>query len=79
MVDLAAVLSGGQVENDIYLMPSDIVYVPKTWIAKAGDFVDQYFNRVLMVDSFFRGAWSALGHYGVGEKVFNIDYDERYY
>ena len=69
-VDLASVMSGEQIENDIYLMPSDIVYVPKTSIAKAGKFVDQYFRRVLMVDSILRGAGSALGHYWVREEVF---------
>ncbi len=74
-VDLASVMSGEQIENDIYLMPSDIVYVPKTAIAKAGTFVDQYLRRVLMVDSVIRGAGNALGFYWVRESVFG--YDEK--
>ncbi len=68
-IDLGAVMSGEQIENDIYLMPSDIVYVPKTFIAKAGKFVDQYLRRVLMVDSIVRGAGNALGHYWAREHV----------
>ncbi len=69
VVDLGAVMSGEQIENDIYLMPSDIIYVPKTFIAKAGKFVDQYLRRVLMVDSIVRGAGSALGHYWAREHI----------
>jgi protein involved in polysaccharide export with SLBB domain len=76
-VDLASVMSGEQIENDIYLMPSDIVYVPKTAIAKAGKFVDQYFRNVLMVDSIIRGAGFALGHYWVREEVFDHEFLEE--
>lgn len=61
-IDLGPVMSGEQMENDIYLMPSDIVYVPKTWIAKAGKFVDQYMRRVLFVDSLLQGIGYALGY-----------------
>jgi len=61
-IDLTTVLSGEQMENDVYLMPSDIVYVPKTWVAKAGDFVDQYLRRVLMFDHILAGAGWALGY-----------------
>lgn len=61
-IDLESVMSGEQMENDIYLMPSDIVYVPKTWIAKAGKFVDQYMRRVLFVDSILQGVGYALGY-----------------
>ena len=62
VIDLKPVLSGEQIENDIYLMASDIVYVPKSWIAKAGDFVDMYLRRVLMVDSVIAGVGWALGY-----------------
>jgi len=61
-IDLGPVISGEQLENDIYLMPSDIVYVPKTWISKAGDFVDQYLRRVLFVDAIVSGVGWALGY-----------------
>jgi protein involved in polysaccharide export with SLBB domain len=62
IIDLTPVLSGEQMENDVYLMPSDIVYVPKTWIAKAGDFVEQYIRRVLMLDQVVAGAGWGLGY-----------------
>jgi protein involved in polysaccharide export with SLBB domain len=72
-IDLRAVMSGEQVENDIYLRPSDIVYVPKTTIAKAGKFVDQYVRRVLMLDSIVMGAGQALGWYWVRDDVFHTE------
>src|SRR3989304_5321030 len=34
-------------EKDVYLKPYDIVYVPKTPIAKADKFVDQYINQII--------------------------------
>lgn len=61
-VDLGPVITGEQMENDIYLVASDIVYVPKTWIAKAGKFADQYLRRVLFVDSVVQGVGYALGY-----------------
>lgn len=32
---------------DIYLKPYDIVYIPKTFIAQADKFVDQYINQII--------------------------------
>ena len=40
-VDLKAAIDGAT-EGNILLQPSDVVYVPKTWIAKANLFVKQY-------------------------------------
>ncbi len=68
VIDLKPLLSGEQMENDIYLMASDIVYVPKNWISKAGDFVDMYLRRVLMVDSVVAGVGWALGYNWVIEQ-----------
>jgi protein involved in polysaccharide export with SLBB domain len=73
VVDLEPVISGEQIENDIYLMPSDIVYVPKTSIAKAGDFVTQYMRRVFMLDSVIRGAGSALGWSFVRSDIYDFE------
>jgi protein involved in polysaccharide export with SLBB domain len=70
VIDLGAVISGEQLENDIYLMPSDIVYVPKTFIAKAGKFVQQYLRDVLMVDRIIYGAGWALGYWWVTEDIY---------
>jgi protein involved in polysaccharide export with SLBB domain len=62
VVDLSTVISGEHLENDIYLMPSDIVYVPMTFIGKAGLFVDQYLRRTLFVDTLLSGVGYALGY-----------------
>ena len=62
VIDLDPVISGKHLENDIYLMPSDIVYVPMTFIGKAGVFVDQYLRRVLFVDTLLSGIGYALGY-----------------
>jgi protein involved in polysaccharide export with SLBB domain len=62
VIDIASVISGEQLENDIYLKPSDIVYVPKTWVARAGDFVDAYLRRLLFFDNVLEGVGYALGY-----------------
>ena len=58
-IDLAAVMAanGG---NDMQLRPDDIVYVPKSAIANANKFIDQYIGGLLM----FRG-WS----FGVSQNL----------
>ena len=52
-LDLEDSIDGETTVGDIQLQPFDIVYVPKTWIANANVFVDQYIRGLLM----FRG-WS---------------------
>jgi len=44
-VDLERVLARG--EGDVLLQPQDIVYVPKTLIAKVDLFVEQYINQII--------------------------------
>jgi protein involved in polysaccharide export with SLBB domain len=61
-IDLKPVISGQQIENDIYVMPSDIVYVPKTWVAEAGVFVRQWMRDVFFVDRVLNGVGYALGY-----------------
>ncbi len=34
-------------KNDIYLQPFDVVFVPKTLVATAGQFVEQYINKLI--------------------------------
>lgn len=51
-VDLDQAIDGETAEGDIRLQPYDVVYVPKTWIAKANKFVNQYIERLLL----YRGA-----------------------
>lgn len=44
-VNVSDVLGGD--EPDVLLRPYDIVYVPKSYIAEAGKFVDQYANQIV--------------------------------
>lgn len=46
-IDLDVVVSGKAPEKDILLKPYDIVYVPKTFIAKANKFVEQYIKNLI--------------------------------
>ncbi len=46
-VDLAKVISGKSAENDVYLRPFDVIYVPKSPIANLNKFVDQYINKII--------------------------------
>jgi len=51
LVDLQKVLNGGDTNGDVLLQPSDVVYVPKSAIAKANLFVKQYIQDLIL----FRG------------------------
>jgi protein involved in polysaccharide export with SLBB domain len=44
-VDIGAVVDGSQTNQDIALMPFDVVYVPKSPIANVNKFVDQYIRQ----------------------------------
>ncbi len=55
-VDLEQVIYGEEI-RDFQLQPYDVVYVPKTWIAKANKFVNQYIERLLL----FKGASLGFG------------------
>jgi len=58
-IDLAAVMEAGS-GNDLQLQPDDIVYVPKSAIANANKFIEEYIGGLLM----FRG-WS----FGVSQNL----------
>ena len=64
---LQSVIDGRQLENDIYLKPSDIVYVPKTWIGKANKFVNQYIRGLFFFDTVMQGVGYALGYNWVND------------
>jgi protein involved in polysaccharide export with SLBB domain len=66
-VDLNPVIAGEHLENDLYLMPSDIVFVPKTWVAKAGDFTDLVLRKLLFFNNIMSGVGGALGYQWVIE------------
>jgi polysaccharide biosynthesis/export protein len=46
-IDLTKVINGTDMSQDIHLMPYDIVYVPKSNIARIDKFVDEYINRIV--------------------------------
>ncbi len=52
-LDLQHVLKAGQSDEDVMLQPLDVVYVPKTRIAKVNQFVDQYIRRLLPLPGSF--------------------------
>lgn len=52
-IDLAAVMEADSAGADLQLQPDDIVYVPKSAIANANKFIEEYIGGLLM----FRG-WS---------------------
>ncbi len=49
-VNLAALLQKGQLDQDVPLQGYDIVYVPRSGIAEANLFVDQYIRQMLPID-----------------------------
>ena len=63
-LDLAQIMDGEGVDGDVQLQPSDIVYVPKTWITKANLFIRDYIQGLLQ----FRGV-----HLGFNLSNFIID------
>ncbi len=52
-LDLTQGLRVGGVGNDVMLQPADVVFVPKTRIAKVNQFVDQYIRRLLPLPGSF--------------------------
>jgi polysaccharide biosynthesis/export protein len=48
-VDLLRILKDGDPSTDVALTPADVVFVPKTAIARANQFVDQYFLKLIPV------------------------------
>ena len=57
-IDLARMIDDEAAGPDVELQPYDIVYVPKTWIAKANKFVNQYIEQLLL----FRGFSVGVGY-----------------
>ena len=47
-VDLSKAIYEGNAQDHFKLKPYDIVYVPKTFIAKANKFVNQYIERLIL-------------------------------
>jgi protein involved in polysaccharide export with SLBB domain len=49
MIDLRPVISGEDVTNDILLQSSDLIIVPRTRIASANQWMEQYFRDLLPI------------------------------
>lgn len=58
-IRLTDFIEGNAPDQNIYLQHEDIVIVPKTAIAKAGDFVEQFFARTAPMFSWWSAAWQA--------------------
>lgn len=59
LVNLDKILSAGDISQDLLMRQYDIVYVPKTAIARRNLFVEQYINK--MIPSFFNADYSVGG------------------
>ncbi|MGA3083387.1 MAG: polysaccharide biosynthesis/export family protein [Thermodesulfobacteriota bacterium] len=44
-VNFKEVLSGGNMSQDILIQKNDVIFVPKTFITKADEFIEQWFTR----------------------------------
>jgi len=66
VVNIQKLLRKGNVDYDIPLHQYDVVFVPKTGIARANQFVDQYINGI--VPDFI--------HFTIGPSVFTLDENE---
>ena len=59
-VNLHDLLNGDARSFDLYLRPHDIVYVPKTFIARVNQFVDQFFRNNYWLPLFYLRGWEAF-------------------
>jgi hypothetical protein len=59
-LDLTRPLEGEGAEEDMLLLPSDIVYVPKSFIADVNVFVDQYIRQNIAPFTLYIEGWNAF-------------------
>jgi protein involved in polysaccharide export with SLBB domain len=64
-VNLKPALEGGET-HPFFLEPQDIVYVPRTKIAKVGQWVDQHINKIIPKTGFIFTRTSGRTRIGVG-------------
>jgi polysaccharide export outer membrane protein len=60
-LDLRAGVTEGVSRNDVALLPSDIVFVPKTKVAHLAQFIDVYFKQLVPIPlnlSYIFGGWA---------------------
>jgi len=63
-LNLEPMMKGGVIEP-FYLEPQDIVYVPRTEIVKAGQWVDQHINKIIPKTGFHYSTPSGAGTIGI--------------
>jgi protein involved in polysaccharide export with SLBB domain len=56
-LNLAEDLAGKGIHNDAPLEPYDVVFVPKTTIAKLDDFTEQYFDKLIPISKSIGFTW----------------------
>jgi len=59
-IDLQSYLNGSGNAFDLMMQPYDIIYVPKTFIARINQFVDQFFTKMLAVPVMYLRTWEAF-------------------
>ena len=58
--DISKVLKEDSFQNNVQILPNDIVYVPDTFIAKVDTFVEQYFADLLPALQFYLYGYGVL-------------------
>lgn len=59
-VDIAQVLSGRDLSQDLTLEPFDVVFVPQSIIGKIDEFVDLFFNKIAPAQLFYLRGYDML-------------------
>jgi len=59
-VDVAGVLSGRDLSQDLTLEPYDVVFVPQSIIGKIDEFVDLFFNQIAPAQLFYLRGYDIL-------------------
>jgi protein involved in polysaccharide export with SLBB domain len=68
IVDLKTALKHGSEQQDIWLQSYDVVYVPKTYIASANQFVSEYIDKMIPIQRSIGVFWNFFP--GGGNTVF---------
>ncbi len=59
-IDIAQVLSGSDLSQDLVLEPYDVVFVPQSVIGKIDEFVDLFFNQIAPAQLFYLRGYDIL-------------------
>ncbi len=59
-IDIAQVLSGRDLSQDLILEPYDVVFVPQSIIGKIDEFVDLFFNQIAPAQLFYLRGYDIL-------------------